>query len=132
MPKYDMYQFDQGTWVVTVEYPHQTLEYCVCSEYQGQQSSPHSRAAEIVRVLNKMEKDMTKHPETKVGLTRDQIRDFIDNDGDLCPLCKDGDVNYEAKTFEEWGASQPCSCNNCGARWEIIFSLHINDCVLKS
>lgn len=55
MPKYDMYQFDQQTWVVTVEYPYETLEYCVCTEYYGQQSSPQGRARHIVEALNKLD-----------------------------------------------------------------------------
>ena len=57
-------------------------------------------------------------------LTEDQVKEYVSNGFNKCPVCKSPDVSggfVEVDGNEAW---QKCSCNECHAEWNDLYKLH--------
>jgi hypothetical protein len=62
-----------------------------------------------------------------VTLSDEMKAEFIKGNADFCPVCNDGDMDYECKEFDDNGAEQVCHCTNCNRSFKIYYAMTVDD-----
>jgi len=56
-------------------------------------------------------------------LSEEAIQSYVETGGMDCPYCGSNDLECGRMDIYSHGASQPCSCNQCGKEWTDDYSL---------
>ncbi len=56
----------------------------------------------------------------KITMTADE---YLKADGGVCPCCRGTNIEGEGVDINHGGASQACTCDDCGAEWVDHYTL---------
>jgi transcription elongation factor Elf1 len=55
-------------------------------------------------------------------LTQAQVKAYLENSSS-CPFCGESDIEGSSVEIDSGGAWQNIDCNNCGAKWQDVYTL---------
>ena len=60
-------------------------------------------------------------------VTTEMLQEYINNDGQFCPFCEDGDLDKSPMIidWQENQATQEVHCSHCGKRWKDEYRLQL-------